>query len=77
MKVSTVTGAAGRDYFLLSAETTQECGDLVRIHLSHFVPPGLCDLFGTDYTVQLRVYFRKDRAPGLDAETRAALDTTP
>lgn len=80
MKVSTVTGAADRDYIRLVPESVEECSHLVGVAVSKFIPSDATLLVTSSLprdSMELRVFVGESRKRGLDPETRDALDTIP
>lgn len=77
MKSSLSTGGF-RDFIELTAETTGECADLVRIATSSFLEPDrvfLCLL--EEKTIKIKIWASVERKKELDAATRQALDQVP
>jgi hypothetical protein len=81
VKVSTVTGAHTRDYIELRAQSAEECAQLVNVGTSRFIPLDSTMLltggYGSDQTVELRVFLGPAKQMKLDAETRDSLDAAP
>lgn len=77
MKSSLSTGGF-RDFIELTAETTAECADLVRIATSNFLEPDralLCLM--EEKTIKLRIWASIERKKELDPAMREALDQVP
>ncbi len=76
MIVSTVTGG-DRDYIRLEPESVAECGMLVAVAVSKFIPADATLLVASGHQFELRVWVGIPRGTQLDLETRGAIDSTP